>query len=111
GTIKLLAVDGINSNTTGEYVPHGTLSSASSGIVHGQLLGVKDFNHSGVLDLTGAGLSGNSFVISGGQVAGQNGNGTFTTNGGTLKMATTLNEGGQESRSDVLVVDNLKKGN
>ncbi|WP_350441141.1 hypothetical protein, partial [Proteus terrae] len=46
--------NGIISNTTGEYVPHGTLSSASSGIVHGQLLGVKDFNHSGVLDLTGA---------------------------------------------------------
>ncbi len=110
GEIKLMAVDGLPANITGEYVPVGALSSAEDGIVHGQLLGVKEFNHSGILDLTGAGLSGNSLVISGGQEAGTNGNGTFTTNGGTLKLATTLNEGAANSRSDVLVVDNLKKG-
>lgn len=110
GVVKLSDVKKDNIDTTGEYIPVSALSTSGNHIVQGQFLGVKEFSHSGVLDLTGAGLSGNSFIISGGQVAGENGNGTFITNGGTLKIATTLNEGSEKSRSDILVVDNLKKG-
>lgn len=110
GMIKLSDVTKDNTDTTGEYVPASARSTAEKGIVQGQFVGVKEFSHSGVLDLTGAGLSGNTFIVTGGQVAGENGNGTFITNGGSLKIATTLNEGSEKSRSDVLVIDNLKKG-
>ncbi|MFT0213282.1 autotransporter outer membrane beta-barrel domain-containing protein [Pseudomonas sp. F1_0610] len=112
GSIELMAVNGVaNNDTTGEYTPTGALSSGEEGIQHGQLLGVKDFNHSGVLDIRGSGLSGNVFVITGDKTtAGNNGNGNFTTSGGVLKVATTLNEGGANSRSDMLVADNIIKG-
>lgn len=110
GLIELMSVNGLVNDKTNEYVPSGAMSTEKEGIVQGQLLDVKNFNHSGVLDLRGSGLSGNVLVISGAQTAGTNGNGHFTSNGGVMKVATTLNEGGAASRSDMLVVDNLKKG-
>lgn len=110
GVIQLMAVNGLANDITGEYTPDGAVSSIKEGIQHGQLLGVREFRNSGVLDLLGSGLSGNVMVISGSDIAGTNGNGIFITDGGTLKVSTTLNEGGIVSRSDMLVVDNLKKG-
>lgn len=111
GMIQLMDSNLVNSDTSGEYTPNGAMSSINKGIQHGQFLGVKEFKHSGVLDLVGSGISGNVMVISGSNTAGTNGNGIFVTNGGTLKLATTLNKGDIDSRSDMLVVDNIKKGN
>lgn len=110
GLISLMEVNGLTANITDEYKPAGAMSTSNEGIVQGQLLGVNKFNHSGILDLRGSGLSGNTLVISGAQTAGTNGNGTFIADGGVMQITTTLNEGAAASRSDMLIVDNLEKG-
>jgi len=112
----LLALPGSPSATTldstGQYLPLGLTfnSMALSGPVQGQILGATQFINSGTIDLTANPVPGDVLVISGGQTAGQNGGGVFLTNGGRLLVNTVLNEGGANSRSDVLVVDSTRLG-
>ncbi len=49
-------------------------------------------------------------LISGGHTPGTSGGGTFVSNGGRLLLDTVLNEGGSNSRSDVLVIDGASLG-
>jgi len=110
GTVRLLAVSGETfTDTTGEYVPAGALSTATSGIVQAQLLNLATFDNAGTIDLTGNNQAGDVLVISGGGTAGSYGAGQYISNGGALKLNTHLNYG-DLSYSDVLVVDDALSG-
>jgi autotransporter family porin len=114
GTIRLAAqpASGIgNFSTTGAYLPLGQTANTPTlgGAVQGQLLGVNSFTNSGTLDVSGGGSSvGNVLLISGANSAGSDGGGVFVSNGGRLVLNSTLNEGGTNSRSDMLVVDSTR---
>ncbi len=116
GTIELLGAGTAPVtmlNTTGQYLPLGNALNAMTlnGPVQGQILGVQTFNNSGIIDLTANPVPGDVLVISGGQIAGQNGGGVFVANnGGKLLLNTVLNAGGINSLSDVLVVDSTAMG-
>jgi autotransporter family porin len=123
GTINLSPASGAALNPPEPYLPlkPGTVSyatvnnplntPAAGGPVQGQILGVATFTNSGVIDLTDGGkntMAGNVLVISGGHTAGQDGGGVFVSNGGSLLVNTMLNEGGNNWRSDVLVLDSTQ---
>ncbi|MDR2244379.1 MAG: DUF5979 domain-containing protein, partial [Burkholderiales bacterium] len=116
GTINLLgtgSVSGIAPNPAGEYLPLGNNNNAMTlnGPIQGQILGVKTFTHSGLIDLTiNNDVPGDVLVISGGNTPGANGGGVFVSDGGALKINTVLNDGGANAMSDVLVVDSLDVG-
>lgn len=100
-------------DASGAYQPLGQSvnSPVAGGAVQGQLLGVPQFTNGGTIDLTGGGSAvGNVLVITGAQTAGLNGGGKFISNGGRLFLNTVLNEGGANSRSDMLVVDSTATG-
>lgn len=98
-------------HSEGAYTPAGSLAPAS-GASHAQLLGLSVFEHhdNGVIDLTGNQKAGDVLVISGSQEAGLNGGGKFITHGGAIRLDTVLNAGGDESLSDMLVVDHVQFG-
>ncbi|MGC1333542.1 autotransporter outer membrane beta-barrel domain-containing protein, partial [Pseudomonas sp.] len=116
GTLSLAAqpATGITTfDTSGAFVPLGQAANAPvlGGAVQAQLLGVQTFTNSGVIDLTGGSDKvGNVLLISNAQVAGSDGGGVFVSNGGRLLLNTELNEGGANSRSDMLVVDSTQTG-
>jgi autotransporter family porin len=116
GVIRLAAqpTTGIASySASGAYLPLGQAANAPTpgGAVQGQLLGVSRFTHSGTLDLAAGGNTvGNVLLISGANTAGTDGGGVFVSNGGSLLLNTTLNGGGVNSRSDMLVVDSTATG-
>jgi autotransporter family porin len=116
GVIRLAAqpATGIASfSASGAYLPLGQAANTPtpSGAVQGQLLGVSRFTHSGTLDLAAGGNTvGNVLLISGANTAGTDGGGVFVSNGGSLLLNTTLNGGGVNSRSDMLVVDSTITG-
>ncbi len=116
GALRLAAqpASGIgNFSTSGAYLPLGQAANtpAPGGAVQGQLLGVNRFTNSGTLDLpAGSQTVGNVLLISGATTAGTNGGGVFVSNGGSLLLNTTLNAGGANSRSDMLVVDSTTTG-
>jgi len=125
GTIALLGAGSSHVttlDTTGQYLPlaPGTVVNATvsnplnamavNGPVQGQILGVRTFNNSGVIDLTANPVPGDVLVISGGQTPGVPFGGAFVSDGGTLRLNTVLNEGGANSRSDMLVVDGTELG-
>ncbi|WP_421136506.1 autotransporter outer membrane beta-barrel domain-containing protein [Pseudomonas sp. NFX15] len=116
GLIRLAAqpTSGIaNFNTNGAYLPLGQTANQPTpgGAVQGQILGVSRFTNSGTLDLAGGSHTvGNVLVISGATTAGTDGGGVFVSNGGSVRLNTTLNEGGANSRSDLLVVDSTSTG-
>jgi autotransporter family porin len=116
GLLRLAAqpASGIQTfSTAGAYLPLGQAANTPvpGGAVQGQLLGVSQFNHSGVIDLTGGAQAvGNVLVIGGGQTAGVDGGGVFISNGGSLILNSELNEGDANSRSDMLVVDATQTG-
>jgi len=110
GTVRLLPVSGENlTDTTGEYVSAGALSTATPGIVQAQLLDLTAFNNAGTIDLTTNNQAGDVLVISGGSSAGSYGAGQYISNGGVLKLNTYLGYGSL-SYSDVLVVDDVVSG-
>jgi len=117
GVITLAAqpATGISSfNSNGAYLPLGQAANTPTfgGVVQGQLLGVNHFTHSGTLDLAGGSNTvGNVLLISGASTAGTNGGGVFVSNGGRVLLNSTLNEGGVNSRSDMLVVDSTSTVN
>lgn len=103
----------VNFNSSGAYLPFGQTfnTPTAGGAVQGQLLGVNRFTNSGTLDLPGGtNTVGNVLLISGASTAGSNGGGVFVSNGGRLLLNTTLNAGGADSRSDMLVVDSIATG-
>ncbi|MEN3931595.1 autotransporter outer membrane beta-barrel domain-containing protein [Microvirga sp. W0021] len=110
GTIRVLGDEGLAAtvDTANMYLPeaNGFNTVATGGPAQAHILGVADFTNNGIIDLTANGVAGDVLVISGGQTAGVNGNGNFVT-GGSLNINTVLNEGGANSQSDVLVVDNV----
>ncbi len=116
GTLTLSAqpTSGIQTfDATGAYLPAGQSTNAPipHGAVQGQILGATTFSNSGLIDLTGGGHAvGNVLVITGGQTAGQAGDGAFISNGGALRLNTVLNEGAAHSQSDMLVVDSTREG-
>ncbi|MCP8467637.1 autotransporter outer membrane beta-barrel domain-containing protein [Pseudomonas sp. ZM23] len=116
GTLTLAAqpASGIQAfDSTGAYLPLGQSANqpTQGGAVQGQLLGVGSFSNSGTIDLTGGAKAvGNVLLISNAQVAGSSGGGVFVSNGGRLVLNTELNEGGANSRSDMLVVDSTSTG-
>ncbi|WP_256677709.1 autotransporter outer membrane beta-barrel domain-containing protein [Pseudomonas sp. PB103] len=116
GVIRLAAqpATGIaNFTASGAYLPLGQAANTPTpgGAVQGQLLGVSRFTHSGTLDLAAGGNTvGNVLLISGANTAGTDGGGVFVSNGGSLLLNTTLNGGGVNSRSDMLVVDSTITG-
>lgn len=111
GVIRLAAQPAtgiVNFNTPGAYLPLGQAANTPTpgGAVQGQLLGVNSFTNSGTLDLAnGSNTVGNVLLISGATTAGTDGGGVYVSNGGNLLLNTTLNGGGVNSRSDMLVVD------
>lgn len=98
-------------HSEGAYTPTGSLAPGN-GVSHAQLLGLSAFEQhgDGVIDLTGNHRAGDVLVISGSQVAGQSGQGKFITHGGAIRLDTVLNAGGDESLSDMLVVDHVQFG-
>lgn len=114
GVIRLAAQPAsgiVNFATNGAYLPLGQAANAPTpgGAVQGQLLGVNRFTNNGTLDLAGGSQTvGNVLLISGATVAGADGGGVYVSNGGNLLLNTTLNEGGANSRSDMLVVDSTQ---
>lgn len=115
GTVALFGSSGLpvtTLNTTGQYLPKGNPNNAMAidGPVQGQILGVKTFVNSGLIDLTANPVPGDVLVITAGQTAGLDGGGVFITNGGTLMLDTLLNQGDVSSLSDVLVVDSTSLG-
>lgn len=108
GTIKFASATVQDTNPVGELtVPAvNNISISQTGVSQAHLMGVAEFKHSGIIDLRGEGKSGNILKIS-----GQSGSlGTFITNGGEIYLTTTLNKGAEDSRSDMLILDNVKKG-
>lgn len=104
-------------DTTGQYLPLGYTINAMTlgGPVQAQLLGVRTFQNSGIIDLTmnpnnGTPIVGAVLVISGGHVAGRDGGGVYVADGGQIRFNTTLNEGGANSRSDIVVLDATRLG-
>jgi autotransporter family porin len=113
GTLALLGGPGaITLDATGQYLPLGLTFNAMTlgGPVQGQILGATTFTNSGTIDLQANPVPGDVLLISGGHTPGSNGGGTFISNGGRLLLDTVLNEGGANSQSDVLVVDNAIVG-
>ncbi|WP_448108295.1 autotransporter outer membrane beta-barrel domain-containing protein [Pseudomonas azerbaijanoccidentalis] len=116
GLIRLAAQPAtgvVNFNAAGAYLPLSQAANTPTpgGAVQGQLLGVNRFINSGTLDLSGASNTvGNVMLISGATTAGTDGGGVFVSNGGSLLLNSTLNEGGTNSRSDMLVVDSTETG-
>ena len=66
--------------------------------------------NSGLIDLTENNQAGDVLVISGGSTAGTYGGAQYISNGGTLALDTVLNEGGVNSLSDILVLDDAVTG-
>jgi len=116
GTLRLEAQPAsgiVNFSTGGAYLPLGQTvnTPVPGGAVQGQLLGVNRFTNSGTLDLpAGSQTVGNVLLISGAAAAGNDGGGVFVSNGGSVLLNTTLNAGGANSRSDMLVVDSTTTG-
>lgn len=116
GLIRLAAQPSsgiVSFNTTGAYLPRGQAANMPTlgGATQAQLLGVSRFTNSGTLDLSGLSRTvGNVLLISGATTPGIDGGGVFVSNGGRLQLNSTLNEGGADSRSDLLVVDSTKTG-
>lgn len=114
GTIRLSNVMGESSvNTAGQYLADGlsTYDTNNSGVMQAQILNLARFENRGTIDLTGgSNVAGNTLIISGGNIAGSNGGGTFVSDGGSLKMNVVLNEGADKTQSDLLVVDNVTTG-
>jgi outer membrane autotransporter protein len=113
GMLALLGGPGATTlDATGQYLPLGLTFNAMAlgGPVQGQILGAKTFTNSGIIDLQANPVAGDVLLISGGHTPGANGGGTFISNGGQLLLDTVLNEGGANSRSDVLVVDGTSLG-
>ena len=103
----------VNFNSSGAYLPLGQTANQPilGGATQGQILGVSSFTHRGILDLpNGTSTVGNVLVISGANTAGIDGGGVFVADGGSLLLNSTLNEGGANSRSDMLVVDSTSTG-
>lgn len=98
----------VNFSSSGAYLPLGQTANVPipGGAVQGQILGVSRFSNSGTLDLAaGSNTVGNVLLISGANSAGTDGGGVFVSNGGRVLLNTTLNRGGSNSLSDMLVVD------
>ncbi|WP_447759014.1 autotransporter outer membrane beta-barrel domain-containing protein [Pseudomonas moraviensis] len=98
----------VNFSSSGAYLPLGQSANAPTpgGAVQAQILGVSRFSNSGTLDLAAGGNTvGNVLLISGADSAGTDGGGVFVSNGGRVLLNTTLNGGGTNSLSDMLVVD------
>jgi autotransporter family porin len=114
GTLAVLGAPGaLTLDSTGQYLPLGNVNNAMAleGPVQGHILGTATFTNSGLLNLQANPSAGDVLVISGGQIAGASGGGTFVSNSGTLKLDTVLNEGGPvATHTDTLVVDGTKVG-
>ncbi|NTZ96965.1 autotransporter outer membrane beta-barrel domain-containing protein [Pseudomonas koreensis] len=98
----------VSFSSSGAYLPLGQAANAPTlgGAVQAQLLGVTSFTNSGTLDLpSGSRTVGNVLLISAANTAGNNGGGVFVSDGGALLLNSTLNAGGTNSISDMLVVD------
>lgn len=93
------------------YQTAGALDISYAGINQGQLVNVNRFENRGTIDLSANGLAGDVLAVTGNaQANGTSGNGVFLAEGGSLILDTVLNEGGANSLSDVLVVDNFEAG-
>lgn len=113
GTLSLQGGPGATTlDSNGQYLPHGNAnnSMALGGPAQGQILGVSAFTNSGAINLQSNPVAGDVLVISGGTAPGEDGSGTFTSNGGSLLVDTRLDEGGPNALSDVLVVDGTAVG-
>jgi outer membrane autotransporter protein len=113
GTLALLGGPGAATlDATGQYLPLGLTFNAMAlgGPVQGQILGATTFTNSGIINLQANPVAGDVLLISGGHAPGTSGGGVFVANGGQLLLDTVLNEGGANSRSDVLVVDGTSVG-
>lgn len=112
GVVRLATVseDTLPAVTTGEYVADGALSISNAGTVHGHLMNLNQFENRGVVDLSANGQAGDVLLISGGSTAGTYGGGAFVADGGFVLLDVVLNEGGANSVSDVLVLDDVVKG-
>jgi autotransporter family porin len=113
GKLELLGGPGATTlDATGQYLPLGLTFNAMAlgGPVQGQILGATTFTNSGTINLQANPAPGDVLLISGGHTPGTSGGGTFVASGGQLLLDTVLNEGGANSRSDVLVVDGTTLG-
>ena len=113
GTLALLGAPGATTlDATGQYLPLGLTFNAMAlgGPVQGQILGATTFTNSGIINLQANPVAGDVLLISGGHTPGVSGGGLFVANGGQLLLDTVLNEGGANSRSDVVVVDGTSVG-
>lgn len=112
GTIALEGDNGLATglNNTGEYrTGYAANAMALGGAAQAQLLGVKSFSNSGIINM-GNGKAGDVLLVSGGQTPGVSGGGVYIANGGLLTLDTVLNEGGAGNASDMLVVDGTRLG-
>ncbi|WP_081541939.1 autotransporter outer membrane beta-barrel domain-containing protein [Chromobacterium violaceum] len=116
GVLRVLAVNAPQSvNNAGAWQTGGS-QLPGNGVVQGQLTGVSNFNNSGTITLQSADIgatqavAGKLLVITGGQTAGASGGGTYTSNGGQLRLDAVLNQGGAASLNDMLVVDRTAVG-
>ncbi|MFC0282160.1 autotransporter outer membrane beta-barrel domain-containing protein [Camelimonas abortus] len=126
GLVRLAAVTGAAvTDATGYYAPttgadSRTLDSGfynlnREGVVQGQLTGLAEFSHSGVIDLRGPAIGNTLVMTSNASVADGPGTGMFVANGGQLYLNVVLNDGvppggAGNSYADVLVVDGARLG-
>ena len=121
GTLRLLNVTGATTlDSAGQYLPVANRSlgdtsnaMALGGPLQGQIIGVRTFTNSGVIDLQSNPAAGDVMMITGGRggsTPGTGGGGAFISNGGSLLLDTVLNQGGAATVSDTLVVDGTSVG-
>lgn len=121
GVVRLLTVSGAaTADSTDAYIPAGRNPSfhemSAAGIEQGHLVNLATFRNVGTITLqdmeTGgtSAVAGDVLVITGSAVAGTSGGGVFVSEGGQLRLDAVLNEGGANSRSDMLVVDGTQLG-
>lgn len=98
--------------TTGQYLVDGnSVHNMNNGAMQAAFQGLSTFANSGVIDMTYNSHAGDVLVLTSNAAGGTSGGtSNYISNGGSLKIDTVLNEGGANSASDVLVVDNTVLG-
>ncbi|MGL4668687.1 MAG: autotransporter outer membrane beta-barrel domain-containing protein [Saezia sp.] len=89
----------------------GAASFNDAGILQGQVVGLAQFNNSGMIEMSNNSLAGDVIVITGNSTAGTYGGGNYTANAGSsLHLDTLINKGGAEGLSDILMLDDATLG-
>ncbi|MDD4556796.1 MAG: autotransporter outer membrane beta-barrel domain-containing protein [Alphaproteobacteria bacterium] len=98
--------------TANQYLVDGnSVHDMNNGAMQAAFYNLSSFSNKGEIDMTYNSYAGDVLRMSSGLPTGSGGGASeYISNGGLLKIDTVLNEGGANSVSDVLVVDNTVLG-